>query len=284
MLTPNRGIVQDTSKNPSDIDLDDLIQISVCGMTYVTLKKTLEKFPTTLLGNEKQRQKYYVRSKNVYFFDRHRQSFEAILYYYQSNGILVCPTNVACPVFEKELVFFGLKRILKRSSHDDNDSENENDNEVCTRRGSVTHPSLFTRDSDWQRKVWHMFEKPGESVMGKTLSFTSLFIITLSIIIQCVETMPEVNGHKPGSKPQAHMQPWDTLELICIAWFTLEYFLRIISSPETLVFLRSSQGMYEYTSYQRHNLSHRNGFICHGKRPVEKLVTFFAVLVEKYSV
>lgn len=253
---PKISIVSLTStKRTSDLEQNDLIQISVSGMTYVTLKTTLEKFPTTLLGNGKQRQKYYVRSRDEYFFDRHRQSFEAILYYYQSNGILICPTHVPSPIFERELIFFGLKKVFRTSPKLDvdgnGDGDGNNKNKASTRRREI-NKSIFTRRrKGWQRKLWNMFEKPGESLMGKILSFASLCVIICSIFILCLETMPEFNGQKPHThsdgedEQEAHVLLWDTLELICVSWFTLEYFLRVVSSPDTLLFLRSMQGIID---------------------------------------
>jgi len=44
---------------------------------------TLSRFPDTLLGDARKRDRYYDRLRNEYFFDRDRTSFDSILYYYQ---------------------------------------------------------------------------------------------------------------------------------------------------------------------------------------------------------
>ena len=67
---------------------DDFLCINVCGMRYETLRSTLERYPNTLLGNEALRRNFYIPSKDAYFFDRNRQCFEAVLYYYQTKGTL----------------------------------------------------------------------------------------------------------------------------------------------------------------------------------------------------
>ena len=84
---------------------DDFMCINICGMQFETLKSTLEKFPSTLLGNEESREIHFVKSKNAYFFDRNRQCFEAILYYYQSNGTLIRPPNIPMKLFAEEIKF-----------------------------------------------------------------------------------------------------------------------------------------------------------------------------------
>lgn len=47
-------------------------------------------------------------SRNEYFFDRNRPSFDAILYYYQSGGRLRRPVNVPLDVFSEEIKFYEL--------------------------------------------------------------------------------------------------------------------------------------------------------------------------------
>ena len=42
----------------------------------------------TVLGDPERRKEYYDPENNEYFFDRHRESFPAILYFYQSDGIM----------------------------------------------------------------------------------------------------------------------------------------------------------------------------------------------------
>lgn len=81
----------------------------VQGMRFETRPLTLDRFPDTLLGNQVKRKQYFDFTNNEYFFERHRQSFESILYYYQSDGrYLIRPLNVSTEVFFDELVFFQL--------------------------------------------------------------------------------------------------------------------------------------------------------------------------------
>ena len=69
----------------SDLTEEDFINISVSGMKYETLKSTLRRFPNTLLSDRKKRKPYYNDETRCYYFDRNREGFEAILYYYQSG-------------------------------------------------------------------------------------------------------------------------------------------------------------------------------------------------------
>ena len=93
---------------------EDFLVFNVSGMKYETLRATLERFPRTLLGNQRRRDKYFVTSKKAYFFDRCKQSFEAILFYYQTGGILTRPPAIPMGRFEEEVVFYELgDEVLK---------------------------------------------------------------------------------------------------------------------------------------------------------------------------
>lgn len=52
--------------------------------------------------------RFYDPKKDEYFFDRSRQCFDSILYYYQSGGRLRRPANVPLDAFVEEIKFFDL--------------------------------------------------------------------------------------------------------------------------------------------------------------------------------
>jgi hypothetical protein len=96
----NKYIFSDSENDDDDVDGDDAsdclssierrtgsgrIVINVSGMRVETRLRTLNRFPDTLLGNERKRARYYDALRNEYFFDRNRLSFDAILYYYQAS-------------------------------------------------------------------------------------------------------------------------------------------------------------------------------------------------------
>ena len=216
--------------NEGDLN-GDFIRINVCGMIYETLKSTLERFPSTLLGNEQRRQNYFVGAKNAYFFDRNRESFGAILYYYQSHGTLIRPPNIPMLLFTKEISFFDLGEEAFLSLQQKEGFVPE----------KVDLPKIY-----WQRKIWESFEFPHSSIVARLLAFWSILIIGISVGAFCLETIPTLHKAKyiggkvttDASTPK-YEQPWFALELGCIAWFTVEYFLRFVSSPNKCNFAKS---------------------------------------------
>jgi len=82
------------------------ITINVSGLRFETRQSTLDRFPSTLLGDQARRDSFYDCARNEYVFDRNRPSFDAILYYYQSSGRLRRPANVPIDIFIDELDFY----------------------------------------------------------------------------------------------------------------------------------------------------------------------------------
>ena len=200
---------------------DDFVYINICGMIYETLDSTLGRFPSTLLGNKDSRKKYFVTSKNAYYFDRNRKCFEAILYYYQSGGLLIRPPDIPFSFFEEEISFFGLEEeTLLRLRKKEGFSCEE-----------IILPKL-----QWQRKTWELFEYPDTSVAARIIASLSVLVIMISIMILCAETMFQGRSNHENSP---YHQYWFLLELGCIIWFTIEYIIRFVASPNKWDFMIS---------------------------------------------
>ena len=78
------------------------------GEVFQTYLSTLDRYPGTLLGDPQRREEYRNRTTGQFFFDRNSEPFESVLYYYQSEGLVVCPENMDLELFINELVFFDI--------------------------------------------------------------------------------------------------------------------------------------------------------------------------------
>jgi len=94
------------SAEDSAVRSSERITINISGLRFETRNSTLDRFPSTLLGNQVRRNTYYDHAHDEYVFDRNRPSFDAILYYYQSSGRLRRPANVPIDIFIDELDFY----------------------------------------------------------------------------------------------------------------------------------------------------------------------------------
>lgn len=221
------------------------ITINVSGFRYETYVHTLEKFPGTLLGDPEKRSQYYDKDYNELFFDRNKQVFELILYFYQSSGRLVCPPEVSPEILIEEVEFFELGENAVKAVKEILNEEDESDEQIILPQNRI------------QRKVWCLFEYPDSSLAARVLAVWSVFVIVASIVILCMETMQVfkvikdedmTNSSDPVERKQveAHNETanvarswFATLEMAFIIWFTFEYVVRLIFSPQKLVFIRS---------------------------------------------
>lgn len=169
---------------------EERIVLNVSGLKFETQLKTLNRFPNTLLGNPRKRNRFYDPLRNEYFFDRNRPSFDAILYYYQSGGRLRRPVNVPIDVFTEEIGFYEL---------DDEAIEKYRDDE-----GFIKEEVKILPENEFQRKVWLLFEYPESSVAARCVAICSVFVIILSIVIFCIETLPHFKYYRIANRTSKH--------------------------------------------------------------------------------
>ncbi|XP_032233024.2 potassium voltage-gated channel subfamily A member 1 isoform X2 [Nematostella vectensis] len=229
------------STQPPVGEATDRILINVSGLKFETHVQTLESNPDTLLGNAVKRAKYYDSVRNEYFFDRNRPAFDAILFYYQSGGKLLRPANVPMDVFADEIRFYELgDDVLHKVEQEE---------------GYIEEEKPILPENKLQRQIWQLFEFPDTSMPARFVAIFSVFVITLSIVTFCIETLPQfqkkeedlyvsVNGTLVPVDNRFD-QPWFSMETACIIWFTFEYIMRLISSPQKLIFIRSFLNMID---------------------------------------
>ena len=248
-----RSVESQQSKRHNSISFHDRIIINVCGDRYETHRTTLELYPDTLLGNRKRRKYYYDKIRNEYFFDRNRACFEAILYYYQSNGRLRRPTYVPIDIFLEEVTFFQLgEEALDQLRKDENIKEVK---------------KIHLPKNRFRRHLWATMEYPEYSVTAKVVNVLSLVIILISIIALAVETLPQyvnmvpiacqkekdalknslnnTNGTIEYSQNQIYFcrvyftTPFFIIQTVCIGFFTVELLLRMISAPSLIDYIKT---------------------------------------------
>ncbi|KXJ17568.1 Potassium voltage-gated channel subfamily A member 2 [Exaiptasia diaphana] len=222
--------------------MNDPIVINVSGKRFETYEETLARFPDTLLGSPNRRAKFFNPKKGEYFFDRHRSAFDAVLYYYQAGGTLIRPEHVPPHVFVNEAIFYDLPE--------------EALNQVQQEAGIVDEPEEKVLPKNYYINVmWQTLEYPEYSLLAKCLAIFSVVIIVFSLIIFCVETLPQFAPPPKPSNASAdweandpYAKTWFQLNTFVIAWFTGEYILRFLCAPEKIKFLISSLNIIDLLS------------------------------------
>ena len=219
------------------------ITLNIQGSKFETYEDTLHKYPDTLLGCPEKRREFYDPKTKEYCLDTNKCAFDAILFYYQSQGILARPETVPAEIFDQELIFFELK-----------DKEDEkNEEEVL--------PTQL-----WRRKVWTFLECPESSKTATWYARFSLVIIIISVVTFCTETLfISINSNNSSSENRTNDTTnlatagdnaealgkvrrdefWFVVDTCIVVWFTGEYLARLVISPHKYTFIFSALGIID---------------------------------------
>ena len=226
MTIPNQMTLSPGQCSESETKKATKIVINISGLRFETFSNTLEKFPETLLGSQMKRQPFFDEELGEYFFDRNRSAFEAILAYYQNDGVIFRPKNVPAKLIAREVKFFELGSAAM--------------SQLFEVPGYYGSENKVLPANKWQRKVWLLFEHPDSSSFARVLAFWSITVILLSIVTFCLESLPRFRCRSSNKYCSTEKdQPWVSIEIVCIVWFTLEYLVRFLSSPAKTKFLKS---------------------------------------------
>jgi len=223
-----------------DHDQCQIIRINVAGLIFETQKRTLNQFPDTLLGNPGRMIQFFDPTNNEYFFDRNRTCFEAIIYYYQTGGVLRRPFNVSPDMFLDEVKFFDLgNEAVKKYQSDE---------------GFLFDEVKELPKNLLQRKIWLLFEYPESSFQSRIVAILSVLVIIDSIMMFCLETLEvfSLAGHtsekEHGSDHEnaeysedeavSLSDPFYIVETACVCWFFFEFVMRMITCPKKCQFFQ----------------------------------------------
>ena len=209
---------------------DNRVIIQVSGMVFETHLSTLEKFPNTLLGSPVKRQMYYVQELNQYVFQRNRQAFHAILFFYQSDGKLHRPEDLPMKIFKEEVEFFELDRNVVL--------------QMLEKNGYIEEPDIVLPTNRLQRKILELFEHPHTSNAAHILAIFSMTAITISVLIGIVQSFPSIEQEHYMFKVQLQ-DLWFVLDLVLNCWFAFELLVRFGVSPNKRMFVKSTRNIVD---------------------------------------
>ena len=202
------------------------VTLNVSGEIFETYEDTLERFPGTLLGERQVRHVYFCPVSQQYFFNRNRICFEAILFFYQSKGILNCPPGVKITIFETECRYFAIPDDFIDS--------------MKQREGIINFGTPPCSNGDTlplRTKILNILENPDTSTEAWLFGVFSLFMCCLSIIVALVETMPRY---------RVNPENFQMMELIVNVWFLLEFFLRFVFCEGKAHFMKASMNWIDF--------------------------------------
>ncbi|XP_077615427.1 potassium voltage-gated channel subfamily V member 2 [Crocuta crocuta] len=198
----------------------------------------------------------YEERTDEYFFDRDPAVFQLVYNFYASGVLLV--RDELCPRrFLEELGYWGVRlkytprccRICFEERRDELSEQLKIQRELRAQAQAEEADELF-RDVRFygpqRRRLWNLLEKPFSSVAAKAIGVASSLFVLVSVAALALNTVEEMQHRAEQGAGGGDPRPiLEHVELLCIAFFTLEFLLRLASTPDLRRFARSALNLVD---------------------------------------
>ena len=179
----------------------------------------------------------YDRANNELFFNHRYRNMVDILDYYRCGSLHI--SNDCCPMaFVADLSYWGLPETclepccLKKWVE-------------CREQVEWEQAKVEVKEEEWpeganqlQRRLWNLFEHPHTSLLARIIGIISVSCIFISTIILTLDTLPYFKEHE--SQIDGEFAAFVIIEAVYMAYFTVEFIIRLITCPSKRDFLRRS--------------------------------------------
>ncbi|XP_006011149.1 potassium voltage-gated channel subfamily F member 1 [Latimeria chalumnae] len=247
----NAPRMRDLESEGSESSEETEIVVNVGGVRQVLYREILNRFPDTRLAELANCSSSgydvifslcddYDPVKGEFYFDRDPDAFKCIIDVYYFGEVHM--KKGICPIcFKNEMEFWKVDPGFLDECCQCLLSEKKDELEEIARRVQLILDDLGGGDSSesrWkrcQKFLWKLMEKPESSYSARVMAILSFLFILISSVVMCVGTIPELQVQDSEGNNVEH-PTLDNIETACIGWFTLEYILRFVSSPNKLYF------------------------------------------------
>jgi len=102
-------------------------------------------------------------------------------------------------------------------------------------------PGKFAK---YQKMMWDLIEKPETSMAANVISIMSTVFVAVSIVGMTISTLPSLQYEDARGNPVEN-PGLAMVETVSIAWFVLEYFIRLAGAPEKIKFLKDGMNIID---------------------------------------
>merc|ERR1711953_1001609 len=241
--------------------LNKRLTINVGGVRHEVLWRLLSLVPLSRLGLLSRARTHqeiiaicsdYSIVENVFFFDRHPRSFNTILNFYRT-GKLHLADEMCVLAFGEDLHYWGLSADhLDSCCYDKFIGKRElvieqmegNSRKVKKEEEDDFGDGKFAK---YQKMIWDLMEKSETSTAAQVVSVISMSFVAVSIVGMVISTMPQLKSVDAQGNLVENPR-LALIETVCIAWFTLEYFLRMAGSPDKWEFVKNGLNVVDVIS------------------------------------
>uniref|UniRef100_A0A8D2DSZ4 Potassium voltage-gated channel subfamily V member 2 n=1 Tax=Sciurus vulgaris TaxID=55149 RepID=A0A8D2DSZ4_SCIVU len=241
-----------------------MLNVNVGGHSYQLDYCELASYPKTRLGRlvtSRSRSRQlglcddYEAKTDEYFFDRDPDVFQ-LIYNFYTSGVLIVRDELCPRSFLEELGYWGVRlkytprccRICFEERRDELSEQLKIQRELRAQAQAEEAEELF-RDMRFygpqRRRLWNLMEKPFSSVAAKAMGVASNLFVLISVVtltLNTVEEMQQQAEQGTGGDPGPILEH---VEMLCVAFFTLEYLLRLASTPDLRRFVRSALNLVD---------------------------------------
>uniref|UniRef100_A0A6J0UDF9 Potassium voltage-gated channel subfamily V member 2 n=1 Tax=Pogona vitticeps TaxID=103695 RepID=A0A6J0UDF9_9SAUR len=233
-----------------------VLNVNVGGRTYRLTYQAVAIYPTTRLGRlatstDRWHQlglcDDYAAQGDEYFFDRDPAVFQ-LVYNFYASGVLRVQDELCPRSFLEELSYWGVRlkytprccRICFEERCDELNEQLKVQEELRAQAAVQESEHLFhhMRYAVQRWRLWNLMEKPFSSTMAKVMGVASSLFVLISVVALALNTVEEMQHKDKGNR---EFRPiLEHVETFCIAFFTLEYVLRLLSTPDLRRFASSA--------------------------------------------
>ncbi|XP_042365932.1 potassium voltage-gated channel subfamily V member 2 [Plectropomus leopardus] len=247
------------------------LNINVGGTVYHLPYRLAARYPKTRIGQLATYTDHsrkldlcddYVVQSNEFFFDRDPKIFHNIFNFYRTGVLCIkeelCPRN-----FLEEINYWGVRiknsqRCCRISFEERQDELNEQlkiQKQLIAELESEENEVLFDglAFGTIRRIIWNLMEKPFSSVTAKLMAVASSMFVLVSLVAMTLNTVDEMQYKTASGLPSGRFYG-EYVETFCIAFFTMEYLLRVVSTPDLKSFGRSMLNTVDLVAILPHYL------------------------------
>ncbi|XP_035706334.1 potassium voltage-gated channel protein Shab isoform X1 [Folsomia candida] len=271
-------VIPSPAEIAESMDKHRRVILNVGGERHEILWANLERHPYTRLGQLGECSTHeeimdvcddYDLNMNEYYWDRQPRSFSLILNLYRKNKLHFPEDSVCVMDFADDLQYWGIDelyldsccQIKYQQKMEQQLDELKKDEEFLLLHKEEDFGKGML--AEYRAYLWDLFEK-STTLPQKITGMMSITIIVTSIVTLSLSTVPELQGYRCTHKNQtlcdeiltetlsssdhlslpkeyfeeADNEILDKIEIVCIAWFTFEYIIRLFAAPKLSSFFR----------------------------------------------